>query len=65
MGNCNDCQYHDVDGELPENSGTCELHLKHRDPKMWTDCGENTIRTTSDFGCNQFLEKSLEVVGNG
>lgn len=29
------------------NTGTCETPSD----KIYTDCGENTIRTTADFGC--------------
>lgn len=47
-----------------EDTGVCvagfgsEAYVGHewpqdREARMWTDCGEQTIRTTKDFGCVQ------------
>lgn len=64
-GRCVGCRWWSEDGTIIEvptpvvgnwhkvRNGLCETSS----PKISTDCGENTIRTTFDFGCTEWASK--------
>lgn len=50
---CKTCKHWVKDDPSNPDTGLCDSQTfdGHEPSTMWTDCGENTIRTDSRFGC--------------